>query len=307
MRPLDSRFRGSDDFVRCPGCQQGQRRGLGILLALVVTLCVILFVFGVAHLLFSGQVFSQAAHGAGGMAAEYLATSAIEDILQQVQKDLNDPSSSIFREVRLALLLREPATLELSSRYPPRRLPNVIDGSDNRKFYTMFSLETTSVILRIAPVEDRRMAQSLLVEAAYRLNLGRRSEYRNVRVERLVGITRVAPLRPLDQVPFAIVGTTFIVDFREYVMTLGQAILAYGQTRDALGVWKEQVENKPPNQPFSAMLPPVTFDPGSIGTSVSVNLYEDQQYTFGDNWKSLEPVDLAPLLPADDSVIFAKP
>ena len=283
------------------------RRGLGILLAIVVTICVVLFVAAIAHLFFSSQVFSQAAHGAGGMGAEYIAETALEDILHQLQLDLNDPNSRIFDKVRRALLLREPPELDLTQDCPPRRLAGLLDSSENRDFHRMFTLERTSVKLLTAPVPDRRYTQSLRLEAGVRLSLGRRTEYRQVEQVRLVGITLVAPRRPLDQVPFAIVGTPFIADFREYVRTLDAAISAYNRTRELLDDWKNQVESKPPNTPMQAVLPPLSLGPETSSNAAAVQLYPEQTYQFGQGWRPLTESDLGPGLPADDSVIFAKP
>jgi hypothetical protein len=284
-----------------------EQRGLGILLAIVVTVCIVLFVAGIAHLFFSSQVFSQAAHGAGGMAAEYIAETALEDILHQLQLDLNDPNSRIFDKVRRALLLREPPELDLTQDCPPRRLAGLLDQSENGAFYRMFTLERTSVKLLTAPVPDRRYTQSLRLEAGVRLSMGRRTEYRQVEHLRLVGITLVAPRRPLDQVPFAIVGTPFIADFREYLGFLDAAIVAYNRTRELLDNWKNQVESKPPNTPMQAVLPPLSLGPETSSNATAVQLYPDQTYQFGAGWRSLTESNLSPLLPADDSVIFAKP
>jgi hypothetical protein len=279
---------------------------MGIFILLVVILLACLLVAGIALLLFSGQVYGQASRGAGGMAAECLATSAIEDAFHQLQKDVNDAASPLFLEVRRALLLRDPLTLDLTRRYPARRLPAVIARSPDRGFHGLFRIEGPQVVLRVSPETDTGEPQMLTMEAAAHLTLGGRSIHRRVRVARQVGITRVAPRRPLDQVPFAIVRTPFLADLREVAQDVDAIVRAYNRAGELLEAWKSQVEGKPLGVSMTATLPPLSVPPGMATSAASVLLFADQQYVFRGLWDEVEEAALARRVPPSYSVIFAR-
>src|SRR5438128_1639382 len=127
------------------------RNGFGIVLALVTILMVCLAVAGAAQLFYSGEVYGQAARGAGGMVAEYLAESAVDDVVAQLNADLNDPSRAVFGEVRKALLGRVPAKLDLSRRYRVQHLTETIEASEDAAFFRMFDVDDPKMQLRVTP------------------------------------------------------------------------------------------------------------------------------------------------------------
>lgn len=283
-----------------------RRAGFGILIALVVILMVCLLVAGVAQLFFSGQVYSQAARGAGGMAAEYLAESALEDVLHQLNLDLNDPARPVFREVRRALLTREPGELDLSGRYKLTHLTESLEASDDAGFHGLFDLRAPRLKLRVVPRTQGDEPQLLEMEATASLRVGRRSITRTVRVHRQVGITLVAPHRPLDQLPFAIVQTPFLEDFRRVVEEVTISVQAYNRTGELLERWKSAVEGKPPGVSMVATLPPLSVGPEPATEAMALLLLADEQYVYRGLWDELEEAEILKLMPPEGSVIFAR-
>ena len=283
-----------------------KRRGMGIIIALVVILMVCLLVAGVAQLFFSGQVYGQAARGAGGMAAEYLAESAIEDVLYQLNRDLNDPGKPVFREVRMALLKRQPGFIDLSKRYGLEHLPEAIEASEDGKFHGLFDVAPPKMLLRVVPAHEGGEPQVLELEATARLSAGRQSITRTVREVRQVGITLVSPVRPLDEVPFAIVETTFLEDFQKVVDDVMTSVRAYNRTGELLDGWKSTVEGKPLGVSLTATLPPLSVGPDQATQAITAQLLADEQYFFRGLWDELEEADLKKLMPPPGSVIFAR-
>lgn len=283
-----------------------KRRGMGVIIALVVILMVCLLIAGVAQLFFSGQVYGQAARGAGGMAAEYLAESAIEDVLHQLNRDLNDPGKPVFKEVRNALLTRQPGFLDLSKRYGFEHLPEAIEASEDGKFHGLFDLLPPKIYVHVVPKHEGGEPQLVELEASVRLRAGRQSITRTVRVFRQIGITLVSPTRPLDQVPFAIVETPFLEDWAKFAEEVVTCVKAYNRSGELLESWKSTVEGKPLGVALTATLPPLSVGPEQASDAVTAQLLADEQYFYRGVWDELEEADIAKLMPPADSVIFAR-
>ena len=278
-----------------------------MLLTLVVIVGIVLFVAGVAQLLLSGQVFRQAARGAGGMACECFADSVVEDVLFQLHQGLNDRASPIFRPVREALLLRREEWLDLGPWVSGKDLERLMKDSPNQGFYRNFEIADLSAGLRLRPREGEGESQLVTVQAGVRLTIGNRSVYRSVRVDRQIGITRVAPVRPFDQVPFAIQRTTVIADLHSLTDLIEMVIKSYNQSAEHLVAYRSQIEGRPLGAPMTVTIPPLQLGTESIG-SISAELNANEQYFFPNPWEKIEERSPGKRLPRDDdAVIFARP
>lgn len=283
-----------------------RRSGFGVLIAIVVLLMACLLVAGMSQLFFSGQVYSQSAGGAGGMAAEYLAESVIEDFMVRLSEDLNDPGKPVFKDVRTALLTRNPPVVRLGKRYPVEHLKDAIKTSPDAAFHGLFDIEQPEAQLRVVPLTDTGEAQMLEVTATVKLKLGRRAIVRRVRVHRQVGITRVAPRRPFDAVTFAILRTSAIRDTRTLCEEIETCVKAYNRTGELLEGWKSTVEGKPLGVAMTATLPPLAVGPERATQALPEGLLADQQYFYRGVWDELEEAPLVRTLPPDESVLFAR-
>lgn len=210
------------------------KRGLASL-PLVVGLIGFLLVAAGFRLFGTGQALHQAARDAGGLVAESLATSAIEEALWTFQEQVNDPASPLFEPVRRALLVGDEPELDLSDRLAPTRLPELLQTSPHRGAYRRVTLEPLVATLRI-PVRAAAAAdlpaervvpageQVLDLACTAHLEIQGHRIHRRVLVRRRYGMTFVSPFKPFDQLTFAIVESDFLAGYRTLVDGLAGAL-----------------------------------------------------------------------------------
>lgn len=280
------------------------REGVGILLILVVTLALVLFIAGVAQLLFSGQVYRQTARGSGGLTAEYLARSAIAELYYDLQKAVIEPGHPLFKRLREALLTGEEGKapgglVDLSREFAIDLLKEELAKSDHKTFFGAFKIDGITVhagIDRTRPIHDNLIVR---LGATARLSLGGQAVSRRVEETRRMGILLAAPKRPFDQVAVAVKDYEFLPYFRQSAEGVREMARLYRLLAAWLAAWKAQVESKPAGaeMSFEMALPDAR---GGQPRMVSVML-TGELYTFDGLWPDVAGDATAIRVPAPDS------
>ena len=282
---------------------------MGILLILVITLAMVLFIAGVSQLFFSSQVYRQTARGSGGLAAEYLARSAVEEILYKLQITVNDPTRPLFKRLREALLKGEPGKapgglLDLSSEFDCSLLTDQLDKSTHKAFYKSFKIDGLTCLAGFDT--ERPEYTNLLVKlgATARLSLGGRVVSRRVEETRQMGMLLVGPKRPLDQVGFLVLGNPFLRDFTSAVDAVTRMAGLYTSIAGWLTSWKGVVEQKPYGQTLSipTQIPSLT---GSSGVRAVTVQLTGETYEFDGLWQPLNQNPNSIRLPPPSAYLVA--
>ncbi|MBI4862478.1 MAG: hypothetical protein HY815_19790 [Candidatus Riflebacteria bacterium] len=153
---------------------------------LVITLALVLFVAGVAQLFFSSQVYRQTARGSGGLVAEYIALSAVEELKFKLQSAACDPSHPLFRRLRELLLKGEEGStpdglVDLSSDFSCDLLTEQLGKSVHKTFYRQFTLHDLTV--HVGVDRNRKEYENLVARLGATAKLSLRGRLVGRRVE----------------------------------------------------------------------------------------------------------------------------
>jgi len=286
-----------------------ERRGIGVLLVLVVTLALVLFVAGVAQLMSSGQVYRQTARGSGGLTAEYLARSAVAELFWQVQRAANDPLQPAFRRLREILLTGERSTspdglIDISKDFDCSNLLDQLDHSEHKAFYRNFRIDHLSVRAGVDRTRPLYTNLTLKLSATASLTLGASTVLRRVEETRQIGILLAAPKRPLDQAAFLVLDDPFIGDFRTAARAVVQMAALYRQIAQWLVAWQATLARKGPGQELSFDIALPGSVPGQPARNVRVML-TGEDYAFDGLWPPLAGDPATIQVPADGAMLAA--
>jgi hypothetical protein len=282
---------------------------MGIVLILVITLAIVLFIAGMAQLFFSSQVYRQTARGSGGLAAEYLARSAVAELEYKLQGALTSPSHPLFRKLREALLTGEAGKgpgglIDLSREFDCDLLVDRLESSEHRAFYRSFRVEGLTVLAgydRSRPEQDALVAR---FGATARLSLGSRAVARRVEETRALGMMLAGPKRPLDQVAFLVLQNPFLAEFRTVAAQVARLANLYRLLAGWLASWKAQVEAKPAGTAMTFEMQIPGGNPDAPPANVTMVLTEEA-YTFDGLWPALTQDPNAIRIPPDGAYLVA--
>ena len=94
---------------------RSSKRGMGVLLVLVLVILLIIFFSGMGQTIFSSQVISHTQRASLGMTCQYVATSACEEAHYRIQEAVNKPGEQLFDEFRSKVYGAGPAPFSLNS------------------------------------------------------------------------------------------------------------------------------------------------------------------------------------------------
>ncbi|MBI3893425.1 MAG: hypothetical protein HY303_18050 [Candidatus Wallbacteria bacterium] len=221
------------------------RRGIGTVFIIVLGIVFLLCAAGLAFLWCSSNSIGQAVWSAGGTMAAYGAESVVEEAYWLVQKDVCDPSSPIFREVRQELLFPGAQPLDLSRYYQSSgAFRRFLDTSPDALAYRALELEPPLVT-----VEHGKEGPRLRIEASAK-SANAPSSRRTVVHRRYIGITPVAPPAPLDQCAFVILRYDFLSVLPKIVGETRRLLELYDKIPQLMSAWAQVASNNTCVQPF---------------------------------------------------------
>ncbi len=210
-----------------------RRRGLGIVLPIVMGLLIILLLGATLQLFTTGSSLHQAARDAGGAVAEQIAQSAIEEALYHFQKKINDPNSKLFQDVRRALIEGDKPVFEMTHDCQPEMLKQELAASSHSGFYKHINIESFSAVLRIPTRPDVKVKegesvapgeQYIDLDCAVSLKLKEINIWRRICARRRYGITLISNYKPFDQLTFAIIRSGFLGAYPEVLTQMTNII-----------------------------------------------------------------------------------
>jgi len=199
--------------------QSRRRRGLGVVLPIVMGLLVVLLLGASLQLFSTGSSLHQAARDAGGAVAEQLAISATEEALHRWQSLVNDPDSKLFVDLRRKLFEGDEPSFDVTEYCRPVVLPELLQASAHAPFYRHVTFEHLSVVVRIPTRPDVDVDadaavpvghQFVDIDCAVSLRCGDVTIWRRICTRRRYGVTFVSNYKPFDQLTFAIIRSGFL-------------------------------------------------------------------------------------------------
>lgn len=305
------------------------RRGLGAVFTLVLGIVFLLCAAGLAFLWCSSSAVSQAIWSARGTLAAHAAESVVEETFAELERDVCDPASPVFRRVRSELLFPSGADLDLSNYYRSvSAFRRFIDGSPDAAAYRGLEMEPPRVVL-----ERAGGSQMLRVEAAA---LASRvpSSRRAVTQRRYVGITPIAPPSPLDQCTFAILRYDFLETLPKITEETRRLLELYNQLPALMAPWASVATANSCSRPICeegaccGCLPEACcgcpgahchLNPARRSASTwyfdlpqsefHANLYPCERYAFPIDWVDIPSRTLRDdlLVPADSAIVSTAP
>ena len=210
-----------------------------MILTVVALTLLVAGIGALAFLTYSSQAAVQAARGAGGKLAEYAAEALAAEVWFRLQRDANDPTSPVFGSLRTALLSGRPAALDLSRHYRDCNITRTfLERSADAELYRTVQLEPPVVRLDVAAGvgEQPATGQRLHVVASARAGAGGALR-RTCHEERFLGITPVFPVKPFDQVTFAILEYDLLKTLPDLVAETLRLQRLYNEMPSLMAVW----------------------------------------------------------------------
>ncbi len=310
------------------------RAGFGLLTVVALTL-VALGIGALAFLTFSSQAVGQAAWGAGGKVAEYAAEGLTAEVWWRLQRDVNDPASPVFGLLRTALLTGHPATLDLSRYYGDCHLTrDFLSRSAEAGLYRTVEFERPQVRVGVTGAAGGQELESQHVQIVATARAGAGGKLRRSCLEeRFLGLTPVFPVKPFDQVTFAILEYDLLKTLPDIVAETLRLQQLYNAVPSRMAGWAAVVATNGCAPPCCTPLGCCGLSPsccccGCAGahchalprnyssgtwyydrpqTTFAANLYLCERYAFPISWEPIPPRTLEDwLVVPSDSVVFSR-